>query len=87
MTISSQNVTIGTVATLIYQAAQNPVRLHVHNNDNTDTIALGGNNVTNANGLSLLKNDSIELIINPTESLFGISTKANHPMSFIAQVP
>lgn len=87
MTISSANMTIGTVATLIYRSGENPVRLHVHNNDNTDTIALGGSDVTNANGLSLLKNDSIELIINPTESLFGISTKADHSMSFMAQVP
>ena len=87
MTISSANVTIGTVATLIYRSGENPVRLHLHNDDNTDTIDLGNASVTTATGLSLLKNDSIELILNPNESLFGISSKEGHSMSFLAQTP
>lgn len=83
--ISSGVTTVGTAATLIDGLEVNPFRLHLHNNDNTDAVYIGGSAVTTSTGLQLLKNDSIELIINPLEALYAISTKAGHSVSWLKQ--
>jgi len=77
--------TVGTAATLIDGLEVNPFRLHLHNNDNTDSVYLGGSAVTTATGLKLSKEDSIELIINPLEALYAISNKAGHSVSWLKQ--
>ena len=63
----------------------NPFRLHIHNHDNTDAIYVGASNVTTTTGLKLVKEDSIELIINPLEALYAVSTKAGHIISYLKQ--
>jgi len=83
--ITSGQTTIGTAATLIDGLEVNPFRLHLHNNDNTDAVYLGGSAVTISNGLVLQKLDSIELIVNPLEALYAVSTKAGHVVSWLKQ--
>ena len=83
--ITSGQTTIGTAATLIDGLEVNPFRLHLHNNDNTDAVYLGGSAVTTSNGLVLQKLDSIELIVNPLEALYAVSTKAGHVVSWLKQ--
>ena len=83
--ITSGQTSIGTAATLIDGLEVNPFRLHLHNNDNTDAVYLGGSAVTTSNGLTLQKLDSIELIINPLEALYAVSTKAGHVISWLKQ--
>jgi hypothetical protein len=76
---------VGTSPTLIDGLEVNPFRLHLHNNDNTDEVFLGGSAVTTTTGLKLLKQDSIELIINPLEALYAVSSKAGHVVSWLKQ--
>jgi hypothetical protein len=84
--VISGQTSIGTAATLIDGVAwQNPVVLHIHNNDNTDAIYLGGPDVTTSTGLSLLKQESIELTLHQANQIYAISSKAGHIISWIAQ--
>ena len=83
--ISSGQLTVGTASTLIDGLEVNPFRLHIHNHDNTDSIYLGASDVTTTTGLKLVKEDSIELILNPLEALYAISTKGGHVISYLKQ--
>jgi hypothetical protein len=83
--ISSGQVTIGTAPTLIDGLEVNPFRLHIHNHDNTDSVYLGASDVTTTTGLKLVKEDSIELIINPLEALYAVATKTGHIISYLKQ--
>lgn len=82
----SGTTTVGTAATLIDGVAyNNPVLLHLHNNDNTDAVYIGGSDVTTSNGLKLLKEDSIEITLHQANQIHAVSTKAGHIISWIAQ--
>ena len=83
--IYSGQLTIGTAATLIDGLEVNPFRLHIHNHDNTDSVYLGASDVTITTGLKLVKEDSIELIINPLEALYAVATKTGHIISYLKQ--
>ena len=83
--ISSSHVIIGTAPTLIDGLEVNPFRLHIHNHDNTDAVYLGASDVSITTGLKLLKEDSIELIINPLEALYAVATKTGHIISYLKQ--
>lgn len=83
--LSAGTTVVGVVPVLVDGLSVNPFRLHLHNNDNTDAIYLGGSTVTTANGLQLAKEDSIELILNPLEALYAVSTKAGHVLSWLKQ--
>ena len=85
MTISSNQITVGTSRVQINGCSTNPSRLHIHNNDNTNDLFLGGSNVTTSNGLRLLKLDSIELSLNAGESVFAISAGGSHAVSWLRQ--
>jgi hypothetical protein len=82
----SGQTSVGTVATLIDGVAwNNPVVLHIHNDDNTDAVYLGGPDVTTANGLSLIKQESIELTLHQANQIYCVSGKTGHVVSWIAQ--
>lgn len=83
--ITNGQTTVGTAATLIDGLEVMPFRIHLHNNDNTDAVYLGGSAVTVANGLKMLKEDSIDLVINPLEALYAVSSKAGHVISWLKQ--
>ncbi len=86
MPLSSGTTSIGTAATLIDGVAwQNPVVMHIHNNDNSDTIYIGGPDVTTTNGLQLVKQDSLDLTLYPGNLVYAVSTKSGHVISFIRQ--
>jgi hypothetical protein len=86
MGLFSGNTTVGTVATLIDGVAwNNPVLLHIHNNDNTDAVYVGGPDVTTSNGLRLLKQDSLEITLHQANTVYCVSAKNGHTVSWIAQ--
>jgi hypothetical protein len=86
MAISSGQLTIGTTATIIDGTFNSNFRLIVHNNDNTDAVYIGGPDVTTANGLVVKKEESIQLEMNPLESVYAVSGKAGHTISYLKQV-
>jgi hypothetical protein len=86
MTLFSGTTTVGTSATLIDGVAyNNPVLLHIHNNDNTDAVYIGGSNVTTTTGLKLTKEDSIEITLHQANTIYCVSDKNGHVISWIAQ--
>ena len=85
MALSSGTVAVGTVATQINGASANPIKLHVSNNDNTDTVYLGDSTVTVNKGLVLQKLERHDFELNPGERIFAVSSKAGHVLSYIVQ--
>ena len=85
MAITSGQQTIGAVRQLVDGISPNPSRLHIHNMDNTKVLYIGNDSLTIANGLGLQKLDSIELTINPGESLYAVSDGGNHLISWLRQ--
>jgi hypothetical protein len=86
MTLFSGTTTVGTAATLIDGIAyNNPVLLHIHNNDNTDAVYIGGSNVTTTNGLKLTKEDSLEITLHQANTIYCVSDKNGLVVSWIAQ--
>lgn len=85
MAISSGQQLIGATPELVDGISPNPSRLHIHNMDNTKVLYLGNGSVTVANGLGLQKLESIELILNPGESLYAVSDGGTHLISWLRQ--
>ncbi len=86
MSLFSGTTTVGTAATLIDGVAyNNPVLLHIHNNDNTDAVYIGGPDVTTSNGLKLVKEDSLEITLHQANTIYCVSNKSGHVVSWIAQ--
>jgi hypothetical protein len=86
MAITSGAMTVGTVASIIDGTSNSNFRLIVHNNDNTDAVYLGGSDVTTAAGLKLDKGQFIQLEMNPLDSVYAVSGKAGHTISYLKQV-
>jgi len=86
MAISSGRMTVGTVATIIDGTSNSNFRLIVHNNDNTDAVFIGGPDVTTDTGFVVKKEESIQLEMNPLDSVYAVSGKAGHTISYLKQV-
>lgn len=86
MTISTGQLAVGTTPVQIDGTSTSNFRLHIHNMDNTDTLFIGNGDVTIANGLGLPKLDSIELECYPGETVFVVSPKSGHNISWLKQV-
>jgi hypothetical protein len=83
--ITSGQITVGTSRVQVDGSSANPSSIHIHNNDNTNDLFLGNGEVTTSNGLRLQKLDSIELTLNPGESLYAISAGGSHSASWLRQ--
>jgi hypothetical protein len=84
--ITSGQVAVGTTRVQIDGTSVSNFKLHIHNMDNSDTLYLGGPDVTTANGLGLQKLESIILECYPSETVFVVSTKSGHLVSYLRQV-
>jgi hypothetical protein len=86
MPITTGQLLAGTARIAIDGSSVSDWRLHIHNMDNTSAVYIGNETVTSSNGFSLFKEDSIELQCYPNEHVYVVSTKGNHPISFLKQV-
>jgi hypothetical protein len=84
--ISSGQVTVGTVATLVDGTSTSDFRLTIHNMNNDDGIFIGGPDVTIANGMQLLKLETLQLQMSPMSELYAVANKANLKLGFLKQV-
>lgn len=82
----SGQMSVGTVPSRVDGISNNPVVLHIHNNDNSDNIYLGNESVTTTTGMILTKLDSIELTLHQGNTVWLVSNKNNHVASWIAQI-
>ena len=90
MAFYSGQTSIGTAATivdgvLIGDYAGNPYKMHIKNNDNTDAVFIGGVDVTTLTGYKLDKLEALDLVVSPTDLLYGVSTKAGHVISWLTE--
>lgn len=84
MPIQSGQVAVGTAAVVIPVTSVSPFILEIHNNDNTDTVYLGGPGVTTTTGLLLEKLESHQFEMGPNDRIFCVSTKSGHTISWLA---
>lgn len=86
MSLSTGQLTVGTVATQLDGTSNSNWQIHISNDDNTDTLYIGNGDVSTSNGLRLYKLEKLVLNMNPGETLHVVSTKAGHAMSWMKQV-
>jgi hypothetical protein len=84
--ISSGQVTVGTVATLVDGTSTSDFRLTIHNMNNDDGIYIGGPNVTITTGMQLLKLETLQLQMSPSSELYAVADKLNLKLGFLKQV-
>jgi hypothetical protein len=83
MPISSGQVAVGTAATLIDTTDVMPFELQIANNDNTDTVYIGGSAVTTSDGMTVQKLEHQLFRLSPGDRLYAISTKTGHTISYV----
>jgi hypothetical protein len=86
MPITSGQVTVGTAATLVDGTSTSDFRLTIHNMNNDDGIYIGGPGVTIANGMQLLKLETLQLDMSPMTELYAVADKAGLKLGFLKQV-
>lgn len=85
MALSSGQVIVGLTPTQIDGQSTNPTVLHISNNDNTAAVFIGDGNVAVLGGLRLEKLERIVITLHPGESLYAISEKQGHVLTFLRQ--
>jgi hypothetical protein len=85
MPIITGQLSIGQTPVPVNQPSVTPLWIHVHNNDNTNNLLIGGHDVTNANGLILPKLDSIETVINPNEVIYLLASSGTIQASYMVR--
>lgn len=83
MAITSGQITVGLTPSAIDGVFTNPYHLHIHNNEQTKNLFIGGPNVTITNGLQLSGGDSLEVTIAPNDQLFVVSDSGTHLVSWL----
>jgi hypothetical protein len=83
MAITTGHVIVGTTAIQLCNSEVSDYRIHIHNQDNQENIYLGGPDVTINNGLVLLKQDSTELSLGPSDAIWAVSSSANHLVTYL----
>ncbi len=87
MPITNGSIAVGTAAILVSHAGVNPGTLHISNLDNTDTIFVGGATVAVNTGYALQKSASEDFDIYPGQSIYAVSTKTGHSVTFTLITP
>ena len=85
MAISSGQLSISTTAVEVSSPHPNASRIQIHNMDNTNDIYIGNGNVTTSNGFRLMKQDSVDLELLPTERIYAITVTGTVTLSFFRQ--
>ena len=87
MSITQGQASVGTAAVQLNNPQVNPGKLHVTNQDNTDTIYVGAPGVTTTTGHGILKSDSIDLECYSAQVFYAISSKSGHTVSWVHITP
>ena len=87
MSISNNQVSVGTAATSLGLNFQMESHVFIHNLDNTDRVYIGNASVTTSNGFALDKGMILEMKLPAGDNLFAISTKTGHMVAVIQPKP
>lgn len=85
MTISTSQISVGTVATLIAGPDEMPQRVILHNNEASQQVFVGNGDVTTANGLHVDGKEEQVFTLNPGESLYGVCAIGTNSVSVMIQ--
>ena len=83
--IRTGQLTVNSTPIPIDGVSVDPTRIHIHNNDATTHLVLGGSDVTLTTGLKLPKLDSVELTLNPGEQIWVMSGSGSIDISWLVQ--
>ena len=87
MAITQGQVAVGTAVAQLNSPQSMPGVVHITNQDNTDTVFVGGLGVTTGTGHGILKSGSIDIQIFAEQVLYAISTKGGHNVSWLHVTP
>jgi hypothetical protein len=87
MAVYQGQVTVGTVATVLNPSRAQPGVIHIVNQDNTDTVYVGGSAVTTSTGHGIPKSGDVELTIYADTVIYAISTQSNHTVTWLHITP
>ena len=87
MAITQGQAAVGTAVVQLNSSQPMPGIVHITNQDNTDTVFVGGGAVTTSTGHGILKSDSIDIQIFAGQVLYAISTKGSHNVSWLHITP
>ena len=87
MAITQGQAAVGTAAVQLNNPQSMPGIVHITNKDNTDTIFVGGVDVTTSTGHGILKSEQIDIQIYSEQVLYAISTKTGHNVSWLHVTP
>ncbi len=87
MSITQGQVSVGTAASQLNNPQAMPGIVHITNQDNTDTVFVGGLGVTSATGYGILKSDHIDVQIFAEQVLYAVSSKPGHTVSWLHITP
>lgn len=85
MAISNGQTSVGLTPVLIDGFHNMPYRITLKNIDNTADCFIGNESVTINNGFALKVNESIQLVINPLDTIYVVSGKDGHKISWIRE--
>jgi len=83
--IRTGQLTVNSTPIPIDGVSVDPTRIHIHNNDNTTNLVLGGSDVTLTTGLMIPKLESMELTLNPGEQIWVMSSSGSIQISWLVQ--
>ncbi|CAB5218647.1 hypothetical protein UFOVP219_46 [uncultured Caudovirales phage] len=85
MAIVTGQLSVSTSAVAVNVPNVMPLRVHLHNNDNTNNLLVGNANVTSNTGMILPKLDSLDLTLNPNEVLYVLASTGTITVSYLVQ--
>lgn len=85
MAIVTGQLTVNSTPIAVNAPNVMPLRIHIHNNDNTSNLIVGSEGLTVSNGLMLPKLDSLDLTLNPMEVIYLLSSGSPIQASYIVQ--
>ena len=85
MTITSQGYQIGTAVVNVVGEDENPQHVYLHNSEGTNSIWVGGENVTTTNGYEIEKKLTFEITIAPGDKLYAVASGAGRDLRVLIQ--
>jgi hypothetical protein len=86
MSVITGQLAVGTATpTQVNQPSVHSIFVHIHNNDNTNHLLIGGANLNASNGMILQKLDSIEMTLQPLDILYLLSSSGIITASYLVR--
>jgi len=86
MSVVTGQLAVGTATpSQVNQPSVHSIFVHIHNNDNTNNLLIGGADLNASNGMILPKLDSIEIILQPLDVLYLLASSGTINASYLVR--